>query len=87
MKNITKRIIGIDPGLALVGYAIVEGSKKNPIILDYGVLETSKGDESRTPYRLLEIRKDLEQILKLHNPTHAVVEKLFFLKIKKLLSK
>jgi crossover junction endodeoxyribonuclease RuvC len=77
------RIIGIDPGLATVGYAIVEGNKKTPIVLDYGVLSTVAGPESQTPYRLLEIKKDLENLLKEYKPEIAVVEKLFFFKNQK----
>ena len=36
------RIIGIDPGLARVGYGIIEIIKEKKIILDCGVIETSK---------------------------------------------
>ena len=36
------RIIGIDPGLARVGYGIIEIKKEKKIILDCGVIETSK---------------------------------------------
>jgi crossover junction endodeoxyribonuclease RuvC len=77
------RVIGIDPGLATVGYAVVEGTKKNPVVIDYGVLSTLAGPESQTPYRLLEIRRDLEALLKEHKPEIAVVEKLFFFKNQK----
>ena len=77
------KIIGIDPGLATVGYAIVEGNKKNPVVIDYGVLSTEAGPESRTPFRLLEIKQDLEALLKKHKPEVAVVEKLFFFKNQK----
>lgn len=77
------KVMGIDPGLATVGYAIVEGKKQSPIVIDYGVLSTLAGPESMTPYRLLEIRQDLEALIKLHQPEVAVVEKLFFFKNQK----
>ncbi|MGL4758355.1 MAG: crossover junction endodeoxyribonuclease RuvC [Patescibacteria group bacterium] len=78
MKNKERRIIGIDPGLAIVGYAIVSGSKKEPLIHDYGVLTTSKLSDEFTKDRLLEIQLDLECILSEYKPDIAVVEKLFF---------
>jgi crossover junction endodeoxyribonuclease RuvC len=72
------KIIGIDPGLATIGYAVVSGNKRNPIIHDYGILTTVKTDESCSYQRLLEIYNDLDFILEKHKPDLAVVEKLFF---------
>ena len=70
------RIIGIDPGLARVGYGIIdeiEGKKK---MLDCGIIEThsTKKEEDR----LLEISKDLSLIIKKWSPKTAAVEKFFF---------
>ena len=36
------RIIGIDPGLARVGYGIIEVKNERKILLDCGVIETGK---------------------------------------------
>lgn len=71
-------IIGIDPGIAIVGYAIVTGSKRSPIIHDYGVLTTPVLEDGRTNERLLEIYNDLDSILDKYRPDVGVVEKLFF---------
>jgi len=72
------RILGIDPGTATVGYACVEGNKKSPQIVDYGVLRTKAQPKEFMPDRLLELAEDLEQILQRYTPAHAVVEDLFF---------
>jgi len=40
MKNPQQIVIGIDPGTATVGFAVVQGSAKETQILDYGVLKT-----------------------------------------------
>jgi crossover junction endodeoxyribonuclease RuvC len=72
------KIIGIDPGLAIIGYAVVSGNKRNPIIHDYGVLTTQKVPDNLTYLRLYEILQDLDIILEEHKPDCAVVEKLFF---------
>ena len=70
------RIIGIDPGLARVGYGIVdeiEGQKK---MIDCGIIETKSTQKEEK--RLLEISNDLESIINKWNPNYAAVEKFFF---------
>ena len=70
------RIIGIDPGLARVGYGIIEVNKDKKVLLDCGVIETSK--KQKEEYRLYEIFKDLNELINLWNPNLAAVEKFFF---------
>ncbi|MEG3436320.1 crossover junction endodeoxyribonuclease RuvC [Pannus brasiliensis CCIBt3594] len=69
--------LGIDPGLAIVGWAILrdEGGF-TPILVDYGTIETSK--HVSTPKRLLEIETDLSELLKEYRPDSIVVEMPFF---------
>ena len=70
------RIIGIDPGLARVGYGIIEIENKRKILLDCGVIETSK--DKKEEDRLYEIFQDLNELINHWNPTAAAVEKFFF---------
>lgn len=72
------RIIGIDPGTAIVGFSIleVEGGKLN--LLNYGCIRTAKGLPAS--HRLQEIAEDLNAIIKKWQPKRAAVEKLFFQK-------
>ncbi len=76
-------IIGLDPGTNLVGYAFVEGNKRSPKIIDYGVLKTQKRAREEMPQRILEIANDLEILLDKYNPTKAIVEDIFFFKNQK----
>ncbi len=78
------RIIGIDPGLARVGYGIIEIKKDKKIILDCGVIETSK--EKQEELRLYEIFKDLNELIHHWNPNIAAVEKFFFYKSSRTIS-
>ena len=70
------RIIGIDPGLARVGYGIIEIENEKKILLDCGVIETGK--DKKEEDRLYEIFKDLNELINHWNPTTAAVEKFFF---------
>ena len=72
---ITVRIIGIDPGLARVGYGIIEIENEKKILLDCGVIETGK---EKKKDRLYEIFKDLNELINHWNPNVAAVEKFFF---------
>ena len=70
------RIIGIDPGLARVGYGIIEIENERKILLDCGVIETSK--DKKEEDRLYEIFQDLNELINHWHPTVAAVEKFFF---------
>lgn len=76
------RIIGLDPGMAIVGYSILDVANNGEITLvSSGSIQTSsKEAESK---RLLEIHNDLKTILDKFKPDIASVEKLFFFKNQK----
>ncbi len=71
-------IIGIDPGLARVGYGIIEVRKNEKFLLDCGIIETKK--ECKEENRLLEIHSDLKELINKWEPNFAAVEKFFFYK-------
>tara|TARA_Y100001968_G_scaffold133329_1_gene121616 strand:+ start:469 stop:933 length:465 start_codon:yes stop_codon:yes gene_type:complete len=70
------RIIGIDPGLARVGYGIVDSINGNQKMLDCGIISTSKNKKEGE--RLVEIEKDLSELIIKWKPNIAAVEKFFF---------
>ena len=70
------KILGIDPGTATVGWAVIETKKGILTTLGYGHISTKK---DRTPEkRLQEIRDDLTEVLKRYRPGEGAVEELFF---------
>tara|TARA_Y100001968_G_scaffold128801_1_gene117630 strand:+ start:490 stop:954 length:465 start_codon:yes stop_codon:yes gene_type:complete len=70
------RIIGIDPGLARVGYGIIDEIEGKKILIDCGIIETKSTQKEEN--RLLEISNDLNTIISKWNPNCAAVEKFFF---------
>ena len=69
-------ILGIDPGLAIVGWGVIEYSGNRFRTIAYGAIRTPAGME--TPKRLLSIRRDMEALIKQYRPEHMAVEELFF---------
>jgi crossover junction endodeoxyribonuclease RuvC len=72
------RILGVDPGTATVGWAIIDQGKGKLIPVGYGCINTSI--KQTTSQRLKEIAKDLEEIIKKFHPQEAAVEDIFFFK-------
>tara|TARA_Y100001968_G_scaffold224652_1_gene207359 strand:- start:1 stop:465 length:465 start_codon:yes stop_codon:yes gene_type:complete len=70
------RIIGIDPGLARVGYGIIDEIKGKKKMLDCGIIETKSTQKEEE--RLVEISNDLSLIINKWSPKTAAVEKFFF---------
>ncbi|MFH0930050.1 MAG: crossover junction endodeoxyribonuclease RuvC [Candidatus Moraniibacteriota bacterium] len=72
------RILGIDPGTATTGWAVVEEKNKNPKLVACGCVNTSKfhSDEER----LVEIGRDIALLIKKYKPDEAAAEDLFFFK-------
>ncbi len=72
------RILGIDPGVATIGFGLVEASRACVKLLQYGVITTPAGLPLST--RLHQISQDLSQLLQTFRPDEAAVEELFFSK-------
>ena len=70
------KIIGIDPGYAIVGWGVVDYQRSRFTTLDYGAITTKAG----MPFeqRLLTIHQELDSILTIHKPDAMSMEKLFF---------
>ena len=71
-------ILGIDPGLARVGFGLIETSSKKIKMLDCGIIKTNKSESEGE--RMVEIAKDLSELIQKWNPNLAAVEKFFFYK-------
>jgi crossover junction endodeoxyribonuclease RuvC len=73
-------VLGIDPGTATTGWAIVS-LEKTPKSIAYGHIETSP--KLTDTERLVEISQDLKEICKKYKPREGAVEKLFYFKNQK----
>lgn len=70
------KILGIDPGMAIVGYCILDLDEKNLNLLHSGSIQTSKNESEGE--RLSEIYTDINTITEKYEPDVCAIEKLFF---------
>lgn len=75
------RILGIDPGLAIVGYCIVDYENDESILISSGSIQTDK--DKTDSARLLEIETDMQTVINTYKPEVASIEKLFYFKNQK----
>jgi len=72
-------VLGLDPGLAITGYGLVQESPSGDLALvEYGTITTPAGQP--LPQRLLTIDRELGKLIARHRPAVAAVEELFFCK-------
>ena len=69
-------ILGIDPGLAIVGFGVLEKQKNKVDVIEYGVITTPK--EDTLPTRLEMIYKGMCELIDHYKPDQVAVEELFF---------
>ena len=72
------RILGIDPGLATMGYGVIESNGDRHKLIQFGVLKTQAGQP--TPQRLRSIYIGVQQLMEIYEPEEVAFEELFFSK-------
>lgn len=70
------KILGIDPGTATIGIGVVECDGENLSAVYFGWIETSKDDGAGK--RLVQIHKEIKELIQKHQPDIIAIEKLFF---------
>ena len=70
------RILGIDPGYAIVGYGVIDYVGVKVSLVDYGAITTA----ADMPFerRLAAIYDDMRVLLNTYKPQEMGIEKLFF---------
>ncbi len=69
-------ILGIDPGLAIVGYGVIEYKSPHFKTLAHGAILTPA--HTNVEDRLLEIYERLSELIRIYKPDAVAVEELFF---------
>jgi len=69
------RIVGIDPGLRLTGYGVVDWKLLRPALVAGGVIRLR--DKAPLPDRLLDLETELESLFDEYKPDVCAVEQLY----------
>ena len=72
------RILGIDPGVATIGFGVVDADRGRQQLIRYGVITTPAGIPLSN--RLYQISQDMSELLRQFDPDEMAVEELFFTK-------
>lgn len=78
------RILGIDPGLALLGWSVLEVSPQGPQLIEFGCIETAA--HQPLTKRLTQVYEQLTDLVQKHKPASLALETLFFVKNAKTLA-
>lgn len=70
------RILGIDPGIAIVGFGLIEAERGQTRLLNYGAITTPAG--LPLARRLVQIEQDMDELIAQLKPDAIAVEELFF---------
>ena len=70
------RILGIDPGVATVGFGVIEAQAGRQQMIQYGAITTPAGQPLAA--RLVQIAQDMETLITQFQPDEMSIEELFF---------
>src|SRR5258708_31430024 len=73
-----RRILGIDPGLQVTGYAVLEVRPRAPHVCEAGIIRTSPGRKTTdVALRIRTLYDGILEVLEQYRPDVMVVEQLF----------
>lgn len=70
------KILGIDPGVATIGFGLILSEGQKQSLVQYGTITTAAG--LPLSKRLFQIERDLTELLERYSPEAVAVEELFF---------
>lgn len=75
--SVPNRVIGIDPGLNVTGYGVVEGRPGEVKVVEAGVIRLPRSQGSSLPPRLELLFKELREVIKEHRPQTLCLEDVY----------
>jgi crossover junction endodeoxyribonuclease RuvC len=72
------RILGVDPGLHLIGYAVIEAGPRGPVVCEAGIVRSTEGRQpADMAQRLLAVYNGISEVMDQFRPTMVAVEQLY----------
>jgi crossover junction endodeoxyribonuclease RuvC len=72
-----RRILGVDPGLRITGYGVLEAAPRRPRVCEAGIIRTADDDATDLASRVLSVYKGIVEVMTQYEPTVMVVEQLY----------
>lgn len=72
-----RRILGIDPGLAITGYGVLEFAQPRPIVCEAGIIRTADDDATEMADKVLSVYNGLVEVIAQFKPEAMAVEQLY----------
>ena len=72
-----RRILGIDPGLIITGYGVLEFSAARPILCEAGIIRTSDDGATDMAEKVLSVYKGVVEVIAQFHPDAMAVEQLY----------
>src|SRR5262249_35269316 len=73
---VSRTILGIDPGLRITGYAVIESAMKSPRVREAGIIRTAEGAESLA-IQVRSLFDGLVDVIRQFQPAAMAVEQLY----------
>jgi crossover junction endodeoxyribonuclease RuvC len=72
-----RRILGIDPGLTITGYGVLEFSAARPILCEAGIIRTADDNATDLAEKVLSVYKGVAEVIAQFRPEAMAVEQLY----------
>src|SRR5436305_9251480 len=72
-----RRILGIDPGLAITGYGVLEASQLRPSICEAGIVRTADDHATDMAEKVLSVYNGIVEVIAQFHPEAMAVEQLY----------
>src|SRR5476651_2559892 len=72
-----RRILGIDPGLAITGYGVLEYASPRPVLCEAGIIRTADDNATDMAEKVLSVYKGVVEVIAQFQPRTMAVEQLF----------
>jgi crossover junction endodeoxyribonuclease RuvC len=72
-----RRILGIDPGLTITGYGVLEFSPSRPILCEAGIIRTADDNATGMADKVLSVYKGVVDVVGQFHPEAVAVEQLY----------
>jgi crossover junction endodeoxyribonuclease RuvC len=77
MLTAPRRILGIDPGLTITGYGVIEITSGRPVLCEAGIIRTADDDATELAEKVQSVYKGVVEVLAQFQPEAMAVEQLY----------